>query len=264
MALKNPSLFLYGFTVTALNSSIDFQNASAGPILMATVQQGNYSLSSLMTAIVVALQAADPANTYTCTADRTVAGGTQNRVTIATTTGTYFSILFSSGPRHASAIAPLIGFNAADYTGFLTYEGSTTAGTTLIPNFTGFQYLGPDFMQKNFGQVNVSASGIKEAITFAVQYFFQVQFKYIPEATWEDVWTPLMAWLIQQNEVDFTPDITAPTTFYESTLESSPGDGKGLAFQAREMLSEGFPFLYDSGLMKFRLVNETTQFIVGE
>ena len=230
---------------------------------MATVQQGNYSLSSLMAAIVIALQAADPANTYEVTADRTVAGGTQNRVTIQTTTGTFFSILFGSGPRAATSIASLIGFNNSDYTGFLTYTGSASAGTSLIPNFTGFNYLGPNFYQRNFGQVNVSASGVKEAITFSQQLFFQVQFKYIPEATWSSAWTPLFIWMIQQNEIDFTPDITVPATFYESTLESTTGDGKGLAFMSREMLSEVMPFLYDTGIMKFRLVNTTTQFILG-
>lgn len=262
MALPNPSLFLYGFQVTAQNSSIDFRAVSLGPILQATLNNGFYSLTSLGIEISRAMHEVDSANNYTVLVDRSINGGTENRVQIATD-GSYLDLLFGSGPRAASTTAPLIGFNSTDYTGLLTYTGSSTAGTALIPNWTGKNYLSPDYWQKVFGQVNVSASGVKEAIVFNIQKFFQVEFMYIPDDTWVAAWTPLFRWMIQQREIEFTPDITMPSEFFEATLETSSADGKGLAFKSREMLSEGFPNLYDTGTMTFRVVTSASLFIGG-
>ena len=107
-------------------------------------------------------------------------------------------------------------------------------------------------MKKNFGSLNVTASGAKEAIVFSTQYFFQVQFKYMPEAQIIYGWQQLMTWMIAQKPLDFTPRISSPTVFYDCTLESTNEDGKGLAYKIMEMLPN-FPGVYDLGLMKFRL-----------
>jgi hypothetical protein len=259
MALRNPSLFLYGFQVTANNSSIDFRAVALETPRQATLRIGFYSLNSLSEEIKRALQEVDPARVYTVSADRTISGGTQNRVTISTN-GAFFELLFLSGPRTASTTAPLIGFPTADQTGFLTYTGNTSAGTRLIPNLVGYQYLSPDFDRKVFGSVNVSASGEKEAIVYNIQRFWQVQFKFIEEATWISEWLGLMNWMIQQRLIEYTPDITAPTVFYEGTLESTGAESKGLGFRAMEMLPQ-FPFLYDTGVMRFRQRNSSVTFI---
>jgi hypothetical protein len=251
MALKNQSLILYNFTVTPANSSIDFRNAPSGPIIQATIKLGFYSLSTLLSAIAAALVSADPDNEYFATADRTIAGNTQNRVTISTL-GTHFELLFGTGPRVASSIAPYIGFNPSDYTGSTTYTGSSTSGTVLIPDYPGYNYLGPEFNQKNFGVVNVSASGQKEAVVFALQQFITVTFKFEQQNKWITQWLPLVQWMIQQQQFDFTPDYTQPDVFYSVTLESSEADGQGLAFMPTEMLPD-FPFYYDTGEMRFRI-----------
>ena len=259
MALTAQSLFLYGFQVKANNSSLDFRAVSLETPRQATLRLGFYSLTSLMEEIVRAMQAVDPARTYTVTANRTIGGGLQNRVTISTSGG-FLQLLFGTGPRNASTVAPLIGFNSADYSLATTYTGSFSAGIVLVPNLVGYNYLSPSFFQKNFGSVNVSASGEKEAIVFQLQTFWQVQFKYIPGTTWVSQWVALMQWLIQQSLFEFTPEVSSPTVFFEGTLESSPQDGKGLAFTAMEMLPK-YPNLYDTGLLKFRQRIEATTFI---
>jgi hypothetical protein len=106
-------------------------------------------------------------------------------------------------------------------------------------------------MQKNFGALNISASGLKEAIVFNLQSFWQVQFKYIPEDLVDSDWLPLIQWMIQQRDIDFTPNITDPSTFYTGTLESP---NQGLDFNLSEMLPS-FPFNYQTPLMKFRVRN---------
>jgi len=254
MALKHQSLFLYNLEVTATNSSIDFKISGGGSQLSATLTVGFYSLTSLCTEVVRALTAADPSNTYTCTVNRNVAGGTQNRITISTS-GSFLSLLFASGTRTASTAAPLLGFAVADQTGHTTYTGTLTCGTALIPDLVGYNFLSPDFMHKVFGNLSISASGVKEAVIFQVQKFWQVQFKYEPEAKVIVQWTPFLDWVIQQRLLEFTPDVTTPNTFYEGTLETTTDDGKGLGYKMMEMLPN-FPFFYDSGLMKFR-VNQT-------
>ncbi len=251
MALKNQSLFLYGYQINPTNASIDFKNASGGPVLQATLALGSYSLTTLLNAIAAALSAADPDNQYTATANRSIAGGTQNRISI-TSSGTYFSLLFGSGPRIATSIAPYIGFNNLDYTGALTYTAYTTSGTILIPDYVGYKYTGPEFNQKNFGVVNVSASGLKESVVFALQSFITVQFKYEHQTKWVTQWLPLVQWLIQQKPFDFTPDYTQPNVFYSVTLESSADDSQGLAFAPKEMLPD-FPFYWDTDEMRFRV-----------
>jgi hypothetical protein len=251
MSLKAQSMFLYGFQVTNLNNAIDFQNVSMGPILLATLNQGFYSLTALSTEIVRALQAADPLNTYTVTVDRTVAGGTQNRVTISSS-AFYFSILFGTGPRATSSCASLIGFAAVDQIGFTSYTGTSSAGTPLTTYLNGYNYIPPTMMHKIQGNVNVSANGTKEAVVFQIQQFWQVEFQHEPEAKVIAQWGPMMDWLIQQRLFEFTPEITSPSVFIEGTLETTTEDGKGLGFNFKEMLPN-FPFDYQTGTLKFRV-----------
>jgi hypothetical protein len=110
-------------------------------------------------------------------------------------------------------------------------------------------------MRKVFGNVNVSASGQKEAIVFNVQKFFQVEFRYEPKTKVKTQWAPALEWMIQQRPIDFTPEISAPTVFYESTLEKTGADSKGLSYQMDEMLPQ-FPNFYKTGILTFRQRNE--------
>jgi len=254
MALKARSLFLYGIEVTTQNRSIDFKISGGGSELQATLRVGFYSLGTLLTEVVRALQEADPSNSYTATADRTINGGTENRVTIETS-GTFLSLLFATGSRAASSAYALLGFPFADQTGSTSYTGDTSVGTPLITNREGYVYVPTEAYQSNFGKVNVSASGQKEAITFSTQFFFQAQFKWIPSEEMESDWSPLMTWMIAQKPFDFTPEITDPDTFVTATLESTPGDGTGLGFRLTEMLP--VPDMWDTGIMKFRKVPGT-------
>lgn len=262
MALKDKSLILYGIEVTQFNSSIDFRAVSLGPILMGTLNIGFYSLTALSQEIVRALQAADPSttNVYTVTIDRTVMGGLQNRITIATT-GSHLELLFLTGPRTATTVAPLIGFHVLDYTGATTYTGFATAGTALIPTFVGYNYLGPENVRKVFGAVNVSAIGEKEAIVFSIQKFLRVQFKYEPKSFFVSDWLPFVDWAIQQRLFEFTPEIKFPSVFYEVTLESTASDGKGMGWEWKEMIPS-YVDLYDGGMISMRQRAITGTFIV--
>ncbi len=249
MSARKPSLFLYGFEITPTNRFITFGN-SAIDTRLATLNLGFYSLTGILLEIERALLAADPLNLYTATVDRTILGGLQNRVTISTS-GIYLRLLFSSG--NPSNPATLIGFNTADYSGLTTYTGSFTCGIVLVPNMEAYNYLSPKKNNKNFGKVNISASGVKEAITFSLQQFWQAQYKYIPDTLVDTTWNDLVFWMIQQRELEFTPDISDPNTVLVGTLDNP---NNGLDFKFVEMLPD-FPFNFTTPLMIFRVKNES-------
>lgn len=249
MALKNGSSFLYGMQVSSANSSLDFQSASGGPTILATLNSGFYSLQDLMAEVVRAMNTADPVNTYTYSVTRT---GSGNTVTI-NTNGTYLSLLFGSGPRLATSIASTIGFANTDRTGALTYTSTSSAGTYLFPTLVGYTYLSPTFMQKMIGTPNISASGIKETIYFATHQFFQVEFKFEPELKVSTEWAPLLQWASKGRPLEFCPDVTAPSVVFNCTLEKTSYDGKGMGYQFKEMLPD-FPFLYTTGQMVYRII----------
>ena len=252
MALTSRSLFLYGFEVTTLNNAIDFKITGPGSTLQATLSLGYYSLTSLMTEIKRAMEAADITNTYTVTADRTYSGGLQNRVTISTS-GAFLSLLFLSGPRTASSVKFLIGFPNVDQVSALTYTGTSSAGTVLSPVYNAYNYLGPEFSRRVFGAVNVSASGLKESVVWNIQQFVECEFKYEAQATVLTDWLPFWNWAIQQRPFEITPQVSVPATFYPVTLESTGEDSKGLAFKMTEMLPQ-FPFYFMTGKMKLRRI----------
>jgi hypothetical protein len=248
-------MFLYGYTVTPNNRFITFgTSVSEVPpttARTATLNLGYYSLTSLMAEVARALAAADPTHIYTVTANRTVGGGLENRVTIATNF-TYLTLYFSSG--NASNPASLLGFLPQDYSGSTSYTGSLSSGTVLIPEQLGYTFLPPELMQKNFGVVNISASGLKESVVYNIQTFWQVKFRYISRSNAMGPWQALILWMIQQRRLEFTPEITSPTVFYEGTLE---GPNSGLELSLAEMLSDGLPQEYETPLLKFRQSNTT-------
>ena len=251
MALKKKSAFLYGLEVTANNRSLDFKAVSGGPQISATLPLGFYSLSDLLTAVAAAMNTADNLHTYTVTVNRTVNSGTENRVTIATN-GIFLSLLFASGTRAASTIAPLLGYTSTDKTAALTYTAQASSGIFVLPKEFGYNYIPPEMNRKVFGSLNITASGQKEAIVFQIQKFFQVQFKYEPEAYVISAWTPFMTWAIQQKALEFTPDLSLPSNVINCTLEKTGADSKGLGYAFKEMLPN-FPFFYDSGMLTFRV-----------
>ena len=259
MALSQPSLLLYGYTVQVSNQYIDFQAVSMGPVFTATLDQGNFSLTDLLANIVNAMGAVDGLNVYSATVDRSIAGGTQNRITISTN-GVYLKILFGTGAHALASIAPTIGFNQVDYSGQTSYSGSSTTGSSIIPTYFGYNWVAPTRNRKLFGAVNVSASGVKQAVVFQLQQFFRVEFRFESASRVDSLWQPFFDWASQQNTLEFTPDITSPSIFYQCTLESTEEAGDGLGWEMKEQLPE-FPNLFQTGALEFRVVIIDPEFI---
>lgn len=105
-----------GWTITEHNRYIDFNR---GGVKVATVANGTYATgSSLMTAIIAALEAADPtpvwAGDYNVTQP--------NKFTISA--GTTYSLLWSSGANAYRSIGPSLGWERADLSGTTQYTST--------------------------------------------------------------------------------------------------------------------------------------------
>lgn len=252
MALKDKSLFLYGFEVNSTNQYLPFKNSGGGSEIDAVIPTAFYTLSTLAAAIALAMNTADPANTYSVTIDRTVSSNLQNRITIATN-GAFLSLLFNTGTVAATSIRDLINFGHSDLTGATSYQNSTTSGTSLKTAWYGHNYQPPTANLKTIGAVNVSASGVKEGIWWSIQQFIEVEFMYEAEADVLVSWVPLMNWMIKQRPFELTPEIKTPATTYSVTLEKSSADGKGLGMVMKPQLPD-FPLMYTTGPLQFRIL----------
>lgn len=261
MALSSKSLFNYGFSVTQFNNSIDFRTVSLGPIKTAKLNFGYYSLSDLLTEITTQMKAADPNFTYVVTANRSINGGLENRITITCSSG-YFDLLFATGPFNASTVAPLIGFNLVDYTGSTSYTSSISAGSVLVPNYIGYNYKAPEQYRKVQGSRSVSASGIKESVVYSIMNFIEVEFKHEPKSRVNTEWIALGDWMIQQRGFEFTPEISSPGVFYNVTLDKTASDTNGMGWTMPEQLGEGFPNFYRTGALLMRVKVVPSTFIV--
>jgi len=249
MALRYKSYFNYGLEITMNNRSIDFKTSGGGSEKQATLRVGFYALTSLSEEIVRAMSEADNSTGYAVTITRGYSGGTGNRITIGTT-GSYLSLLFLTGTRNASSICSLIGFLQTDRTGSLSYQGESSAGTVLVTEQIGYNWVPPDIYQEVQGSVLISASGVKETIVFNIMEFFSVDFKYEPSTKLTD-WNLFFRWAIKQRLFEFTPEYPYPNSYYECTLEKTSQNGKGLGYRIKEMLPS-FPFFYETDTLTLR------------
>lgn len=255
------SLFNYGLEVTTLNQNLDFIAQSGGPTLTAVIPLGFYAGSGIAQAIVTALQSVDPVNGYAANISYNYVGGSQNRFTISTD-GTFLTLLFGTGPNVVTSIGSLLGFNLANYMGNTSYTSGSSSGTNLITQYVPYNYLADQNIGKVFGAVNVSASGLKEAVVFNIQQFIQLEIMHEPASKLPQ-WQAFWFWAIQQRAFDFIPELTNPFVTYQVTLEKTGYDSQGLGFMMTEELSQGFPNLYGTGALVLRIIAANQNFITG-
>ncbi len=257
MAVNDICLFLYGFDVTDFNKYINFKNAMGGPILTGVMNIGNYTPTQFMNEIKRAMEFIDGVNTYTLFLDRTIQNGRSNQMRISTS-GSFLSLLFGSGPNAATSPSILMGFGMADFTGGTSYTGPNQAGQILIPEFPTWNYLSPNEIIEQDGVKNITSTGIKETLVFAQMTFFQGEWRYVTDQfgrTQKTQWENFLKYATKQLKFEFQPSINEdPTLFYEATLESTPADSNGLKYKLDQMNKDGLYRFYQTGLMKFRVI----------
>lgn len=234
----------FGVEVTPLNRSLDFRATSGGPILMATLRVGLYSLTTLAREIGRAMREVDSTNTYTISIGRDTPG--QARISIETS-GDYLDLLFGTGTRSASTVAPLIGFTSTDKTGALAYTGTSGAGLTIVPTYPPYDYQPASSIQDAKQSTNEATDGNLEIVSFSVFNNFEFKCKQILEGSEEyQKFAALNRWLLRGGPIEFMEDINEPGSF---------NVGIPLNMRPPLMLKRMTPSLYDyfeTPLYRFR------------
>jgi hypothetical protein len=255
MALRNPSLFTYGYTITATNQFLPFKDSSGMPYVV-TLPLGYYSAQSLANQIVLGMNDISPSDSYQVNIDWTVSSNTQNRFRIISD-GTAFALDFLTGTSASDSVASTIGFGASDYVGLTAYTGPSDTGSKLFTEMTGYNYIPPTMYKTETSVQTISIRGDKETIVWSSQEFLQVEFKYEPEIKVETLWQDFMDWASKGRSFDFTPDyVSLPSIVYSVTFEKTSGASNGLGYKFQELLPS-FPFLYTTGQIVMRVLPPT-------
>jgi hypothetical protein len=258
MALNTYSAFIYGHSIDT-NTYLDFDEGS-GPIF-AQLNVGEYTLTDFATEIARAMNGVSAID-YTVSVNRST-----GILTITAASGT-FKILGSSGTHVGADILPLAGFNNSD-TGFaIAHTGNFRSGSIWEPQMKGQDYVAFDDQQKAVdGVVKKSASGNIETVRFGNEKIMDINFRFNTDITMtDDCWIrndpegvsklrTFMEYAVTKADLEFIPDKAKPDIYFEVILESTPESQDGLGFKLKEQYDKGLPGYFDTGVLKFRLLN---------
>ena len=234
--------FLYALRLLEANQFVDFQEASDGPELEASVAGGLYLPEALATAVQTAMNAASGVSaTYTVSFSRVT-----EKYTIATD-GAYFDILWSSGTNTASSCATAMGFSAsADDTGATSYTADS-----ILPNvFTSDEPIrSPEYKLIPERKIQRSSSGIRTANYRRLDREFSFSMQYIKEQNFNARWLKMYAEsLARDGEVDYYPNAAA-SSYIRCYMDDKE-------FQPREMVRVGMPAYYEFSMSLLEKIPE--------
>lgn len=250
--LSTLSVFYYGTTVDRDNNKIDFDEG--GSELTATLRIGDYSLTEYVSELQTQFNLVS-GNTITVTLNRTT-----RKITIAST-GT-LNLLCNTGSHFGTSAYSMMGFNTdADKTGSSSYVSDNGTGSEYRPQSILAQYTGwTDYKVKENAVVNVSTSGIVQAITFGTGSRVRMNITQIRNHT--GLVSPLfyenasgladarlfMDFLITKGKVEFMPDVSSRSTYKKLILENTDVSANGTGYELKNMSKD----IYETGKMLFR------------
>jgi hypothetical protein len=253
--MKTWSVIYYGHTITSANYLLDFSEGFGE--LTAELRPGKYSFNDLGLEIKRALDEAG-VFTYSVVINR----ATQSYTISATGT---FSLLVTTGTHIGSSPFSLMGFTGADRTGASTYTGETS-GSTYYPQFKLQNYVGSEDLRTSIdASINEAASGELEIVTYGLKKRVEFNLRFITNIPMDGVIVKnnptgleearlLMQYLITKAPIEIMYDIADTNTFETLILDSNTEDSKGTAYRLRELYDRGLPDIFETGVMKFRVI----------
>jgi hypothetical protein len=258
MALSTHSKFYYGYKITTANRFLDFQEGLN--VRVATITVGSYTGSTLAIEITKQLNAVGT-NDYSCSYDRVT-----RKFTISADAN--FDLLTQSGNNFGQAVWPMIGFNAPDKTGTLTYLADVLSGKEYSTQFYIQSYKPTSLNRKAIdGVINKSASGVIEVVKFGNERFMSGELNFITniiQAQGSIIRTnpdgvanfiEFIEWCTEKGPVEFMPNEADVLTFQAFILESTEVDSKGLDYDLVEIYDRGLAGYFRSGNLKFKLIS---------
>lgn len=258
--IHNFSSFYYGTRVTnrPYNGSMDIDEGSGE--LTIEIPVSDYTLSTLEIAVQNTLNS-QGSLTYSVNIDR------DSRI-MTISADAPFDLLTNTGSTVGTSIYSLLGFDTtADYTGSDTYTGKFSIGSAYYPQFKLQSYVSPDdFQERNEASKNISSSGKKvEVINFGLAKFIELEIKFITNLKMdgqviknnptglEDA-RAFLQYITQINEFEFMPDYSDTNNFYRVILESTQSNNDGTGYKLRELINNGLFDIYETGLLKLRVI----------
>lgn len=251
------SKFNYGFVVDDSSNKLDFSEGAGQ--LTAEMPSGSYTMGEYVAALKAALNAAGTL-IYNVTVDRT-----SNFITISASAN--FEILLSSGSNIGVSLNELIGFTqGTDLTGASAYTGATQAGKEYYPQFMLQSYVpSTNYQQSADATINKTASGRVEIVRFGIEKFIEMDIKFITNRPMdgfvikhnptglEDA-LDFLTDISQKRRFEFVADISNPSGYEKVILESFPSFSNGAGFKLKELFSQNLPDIYETGVLKLRVV----------
>jgi hypothetical protein len=161
----------------------------------------------------------------------------------------------------------MMGFTGSDRTGSLTYAGNTNSGSIYTPQFMLQDYKDPEDMQEPVdGVVNESGDGYIETVTFGIRKYMECNIRYSTNTTLESAGVfrnnptgvadlrSFMQAIVKRSPIEFEPDLDTPATFKTLRLESTASHKDGLGYTLIELVNQGMPGWYDTGVLRWRLI----------
>lgn len=250
------STIYYGHTITSDNNFIDFDEGVGE--LTAELSPGKYSLTEFQAEIKKALDNAGTL-TYTVTLNRSVPA-----FTISSTAN--FDLLTTTGSHAGQSAFSLVGFSGADKTGASTYTGGQS-GSIFNPQFKLQSYVSSDDLRSAIdASINESASGELEIVTFGTKKRVEFNLRLITNRPMDGHLVRnnpsgvqdarlLLQYLITKAPIEIMYDSSDRDTFETLILESTTEDNKGTGYRLRELYDRGLPDIYETGVLKFRVVD---------
>ena len=251
------SSFYYGHTIDETNQFLGFKEG-AGLEIKATLNVGDYSLTDFATEVVRAMNEVGSLD-YSYSINRST------RIITIIGSGN-FTLLAGSSAYLGSSCWPLLGFSS-DTTSAGSHSATSASGLVWIPQMKAQSYVPFEHQISSVdGVVKKSASGEIEAVSYGKEYIADMEFMFITDVIQNNdcilksdangVANALdfLGYITEKKTIEFNPDLNNPSVFYKCVLDRTAESQDGLSFKLKEMYSRGLPGYYETGILKFRLV----------
>lgn len=254
------SKFYYGIAVTTDSKWFDFDEGAGE--LNAEIPVGEYTLETLADAVEYALNEVG-GDTYTVTVNRST------RIMTISSTGT-FEVLISTGTNTGSGIYSVLGISdVSDIGSAATCVSDVAIGSSYSPQYKLQDYVDQkDSRKLRSATRNKSASGQVEVQSFGTDRMFKFSIKFatdiyqpsggpiINNSSGVDNLRAFMQNAILQHPIQFMPDSSDPSTYYDVVLESTGADSSGLGYELLEQYSRGLVGYFETGILTFRILED--------
>jgi hypothetical protein len=257
MSLSTFSKFFYDFIVNTENQFLAIDEGNGEVLLPIAI--GSYTPTDLATELALKLNA-ELDNTYTVVFNRPL----QSFTIVSDQAFDLLGVSASTG----NLINPTIGFLVnQDYVGELSYTGGL-AGKSYEPPFILQSYIPKENNEALISPtINKTSSGLVEVVRFGTERFISFSINYVTDNTnaqdgklikkQQDAVLKLndfMSYIITKRPIEFMVDENNLNQFDKVLLESTEASGEGTSYELRELYDKGLPEFYDSGILKFRVL----------